>query len=679
MSLLYRNALYVLTALALFWFIPCSAILHAEEPKPMLVRAGLVRAPASMTSEWLLGQIEQARQKRMERYEELKTVCQIEKWQKERKEFFWERLGPMWEKTPLNVRVAGKLDKGAYRVEKLVFESLPNFYVTATLFLPPKDRFPNARPGVLHVCGHSEDGKAMQKYQRAAILGAINGLVVLSMDPIEQGERIMNCEGGKPFQTSSRRHDLLGPDSILTGRNAATFFVWDMIRALDCLQTRPEVDPNRLGVMGNSGGGTQTSYIMALDGRVKAAAPCCYTCSLYGKMLRTLGPQDAEQCIFGQVAFGLDHPDYSIMRAPLPTLICTTTNDYFPIEDAWQSFRQAKRIYTRFHEPGHIGIAEADGSHGYHVELREASVAWMLRLLDGRKVAVREDETMPILTGEEIRSLPEPGVSALPNAKTTHDFNRQLANDYDKTRAKDWKNLTVEKKAELVRRIAGFRSRETLPPVHEVVVPGAPNEFVLRTEPGIFLPLRFNRLPKRGERIELILSDGGTRSKRNVTEMAASDKCLVVVDLRGTGETRPVKHTYHYDQAFFGVEGYEFSLAFLLGKSFIGMRAEDLVETAVYLKGKYPDSPLSLYARENMRLVALHVAVAEQSLFDMIRFEKPETIPRFRDYVTNAPGPVPAVNLVHGVLKYYDTDDLYTACTSFFRAASPGNAVDRGH
>ena len=141
-------------------------------------------------------------------------------------------------------------------------------------------------------------------------------------------------------------HCILGVGSLLLGRNTATFRDWDGIRGLDYLESRADIDPRRLGCTGNSGGGTLTSYLMALDGRIACAAPSCYLCG-FRRLLATIGPQDAEQNIHAQIAFGMDHADYVIMRCLRPTLMCTATHDYFAVDGAWDAFRQAKRVYTR--------------------------------------------------------------------------------------------------------------------------------------------------------------------------------------------------------------------------------------------------------------------------------------------------------------------------------------------
>ena len=167
-------------------------------------------------------------------------------------------------------------------------------------------------------CGHSANGKASETYQRICILLAKNGMAALCYDPIGQGERIQRLDAaGKPAirEGSTTEHTMAGIGALLVGRQVASYRIWDGFRALDYLASRPEIDPARLGCTGNSGGGTMTAYLMALDDRIAVAAPSCYITSLE-RLFATIGPQDAEQNITGQVAAGMDHADYVTMRAP---------------------------------------------------------------------------------------------------------------------------------------------------------------------------------------------------------------------------------------------------------------------------------------------------------------------------------------------------------------------------
>ncbi len=180
-------------------------------------------------------------------------------------------------------------------------------------------------------CGHDDNGKAAEAYQRGCILLAKNGIAALCYDPIGQAERrqLIDADGKPSGPGNTTEHTMLGIGALLLGRSTAGYRVWDGIRSLDYLAERPEVDAKRLGCTGCSGGGTLTSYLMALDDRVAVAAPSCYITSLE-RLFATIGPQDAEQNITGQVAFGLDHADYLGLRAteadPGPRLDAATSS-----------------------------------------------------------------------------------------------------------------------------------------------------------------------------------------------------------------------------------------------------------------------------------------------------------------------------------------------------------------
>ena len=233
-------------------------------------------------------------------------------------------------------------------------------------------------PGVLFPCGHSVNGKAADAYQRCCALIAQNGMAALCYDPIGQGERLQLLkDDGKPgIAGSTTEHTMIGLGAWLVGESCATFMIWDGIRGLDYLASRPEIDAKRLGCTGNSGGGTLTSD------RIQAAAPSCYLCSLE-KLFATIGPQDAEQNIVGQVAFGMEHADYVSMRAPLPTLMCVATQDFFNIDGAWATFREASLVYSKMGHGERIALFEFDDKHGFSKPRREAATRWLRRWLVG--------------------------------------------------------------------------------------------------------------------------------------------------------------------------------------------------------------------------------------------------------------------------------------------------------
>ena len=112
--------------------------------------------------------------------------------------------------------------------------------------------------------------------------------------------------------------------------------------------------------------------------------------SNFKRLLETIGPQDAEQNIYGQIALGMDHAYYLMMRAPKPTLIASATKDFFDIDGTWGAFRDAKRLFQRYGAGRNIELVEVDATHGWHPMIRQASVQFMVEHLAGRITEVAE-------------------------------------------------------------------------------------------------------------------------------------------------------------------------------------------------------------------------------------------------------------------------------------------------
>ncbi len=257
-----------------------------------------------------------------------------------------EAVGGLPERTPLNARVTGTLDRGDYKIEKIIFESQPRFFVTANLYLPKKGSPPY--PAILFPLGHELGGKSHFAWQQ--VLGSLarRGYVALAWDPLGQEERMQFFDpdwNDSKFFASTVEHTELGAQCMLVGDALARYTIWDGIRALDYLLSRPEVDRTRVGATGNSGGGTHTTYLSALDDRIAVAAPSCYTNS-WRVLLDALGPQDAEQVFPGWLKKGMDFPDFIYSFAPKPFLVLSAIRDFFPIGGARETFAEATSAFT---------------------------------------------------------------------------------------------------------------------------------------------------------------------------------------------------------------------------------------------------------------------------------------------------------------------------------------------
>src|SRR6185436_10544577 len=179
-------------------------------------------------------------------------------------------IGGLPERTPLNARTVGVIERENFRIEKIIFESQPKFYVTANLYLPKKGTGPF--PAILFPLGHEAGAKSHEAWQHVLGSFATKGFVALAWDPISQGERVQFFDPdlrASRLTASTREHTMLGVQTLVTGDSIARYTIWDGIRALDYLVSRKEVDPERVGVTGNSGGGTHTAYLAAIDDRLK--------------------------------------------------------------------------------------------------------------------------------------------------------------------------------------------------------------------------------------------------------------------------------------------------------------------------------------------------------------------------------------------------------------------------
>ncbi len=644
-----------------------------------LVTCGLAWG-ASFTGkpdEMMAGYLQQQAQPRFtqwrKRYEELKTPEQIAAYQKNLREQFLKAIGGLPERTPLNGKVTGTIQRDGYTVEKVIFESQPRHYVTALLFLPDIKRFASPVPGVIVPCGHADNAKAHDAYQTMGALLALNGMAALVFDPIDQGER-SQMPAALPQLRGTTAHTTLGIDCILLGRNTARFEIWDGMRAIDYLQSRPEVDPDRIGCTGNSGGGTQTAYLMVLDDRIKVAAPSCYITGLEA-LLSTIGPQDAEQNIFGQLAFGMDHADYLMMRAPTAILICAATKDFFDIQGTWTSFRYAKRLYTRLGVPERISLLENDAEHNYNAEQRTGVVRWMARWLLGNDKPITEPK-IELLQGDEYRCTPDGQVMHLESARSTYDLNRDCEKELAARRQTLWDKTPRAEMLQRVRGVAGIRPLAELPEPkvqeRERVESNECNAQKLTIIPEDGISLTAVRLtPKQGTAANAVLyvHEAGVESDNATgSEFASAGRTVLMVSLRGTGQTQSKRGWGD----LFGPDNKDVLTAYLLGRSYVGMRTNDILTCARLLQ-KETKGPVDLVAVGHVCVPALHAAALEPQLFGSVKLVR--GLVSWANIIELGQSRNQLVNAVHGALTTYDLPDLVRTLGDRITIEQPLNAL----
>ena len=273
-----------------------------------------------MVQEYFVDQVRQVEKQADQRRAKLKTKADANAYVEEVREKIQESFGPWPEKTPLNPRITSVLERDTYKIENLTFESRPGFLVTANLYIPKGREFP--LPGVVGTCGHSANGKASRFYQSFAQGLARQGYVVLIFDPIGQGERLQYPDENlkSKIGVGVQEHLYCGNQQFLVGEFFGSWRAWDGIRALDYLLTRKEVDPKHIGVTGNSGGGTMTTWLCGVENRWTIGAPSCFV-TTFRRNLENELPADTEQCPPQALSLGLDHSDFLAAMAPKPVII----------------------------------------------------------------------------------------------------------------------------------------------------------------------------------------------------------------------------------------------------------------------------------------------------------------------------------------------------------------------
>jgi dienelactone hydrolase len=656
----------LLLALAALLFISLCAV-RAAEDLTVLPPAIDGVAPTGLLEAQLKKLAFAALDRREAEYEKIKTPEDVAAWQKRERAAFLAAIGGLPERTPLNARVTGQRDCGEYRMEKILFESQPGFLVSGLLYLPKGD---GPHPAVLMPCGHTNIAKAGELYQRASISLARAGLAVFCYDPIGQGERRqLRKPDGTPELGPTGEHQLMGIAGTPLGTGLARTMIWDGMRALDYLQSRPEIRKDKLGCTGVSGGGTQTSYLVALDDRIAAAAPACYLTG-FRRLLETLGPQDFEQNHFGQLTAGLDHADYVIQAAPRPVLIMAATRDYFDINGAWNVFRQAKRCYGRLGFPERVSLIEADTKHDLAIEFREASARWFRRWLMGSDDAWKEPGGLQPLPEKEVLCTPEGDVLRQPGARSFFDLNAAMAGPLVAERQRFWKENPLPATLAKVRELARIRPLAGIPAFNTVTAgetiqrgPVRIEKLLLRNGEGTIIPaLVFRPAQVGGPTRVYVQGDGKVADaapKGRLESLALAGETVLAVDIRGLGEMQGGKRDAGFN-ALAEPNWKSATLASLLGHSLVGLRTEDILACARFASEKWsPGQPVELTGIGEAGVPALHAVALEPQLFAGARIER--TLQSWDNVVHSSHTKNQQVNTVHRALRYYDLPELVSA------------------
>ena len=533
----------------------------------------------------------------------IRTVDELKAKQAAWRAYWLDALGEMPARTPLNARVASRAEYDGFRLENIIFESQPGVYVTAHLALPMRPHGSAALPVVLMPLGHSDAGILNPRYAAHLAIAARAGFAAFAWDPISQGERRQACDKKYDYTDNcSTEHSRLGARGWLVGWNFARFRIWDAVRAIDYVESRPDLYCSRLGIMGTSGGGTMSAYMQAFDPRVKVAFPNCYISSLR-EVIGARGCHDAEQFFFGQLQHGFNHAALLAMGQPRVALATGSRwQDYFPHVGAISTFTMFTNMTARLGFAGPYWQFHGDGPHGLPPPTRAAQVDWMRHCIQG---------------------------ASAPNPLVAYHALGGVAND-DPANSSP---LPFPKEASFCT------------PTHQVRdLPGFRSAYTLIADEAVRLAKMRTR-HTRGELREIVRRRAGVRP---------------LADLPATAQ-KPFDHPkfgWWYLPGVFGTRREnEAAMLATLGRSVVGRDAENIIIAAAAQMKANGGKPVPLVAKGWNCIAAAHAYAAEPQLFSEVRFS--EAPPSWTEQVRN-PDPThdSYAIAVWGALKDYDWPDL---------------------
>jgi dienelactone hydrolase len=585
-------------------------------------------------------------------------------------------LTPFPERTPLNVRGVGRIERPGYLIEKLIFEPRPGLPTPAHLYLPRQIEEP--APAVLYSPGHwMENGKLEPDIQVCCANLARLGCAVMVYDPIGQGERLGDWLD----------HGHLEP--LLVGITQAGLMVWESLRAIDYLAGRPEVDPGRIGMTGASGGGLNTFFTSTVDERVQVSVPVCFINTFLTVMnvQRDRNWEDGvDLCnqVPGIMALA-EMSDICGLFAPKPLCVIAGLRDWmFPIQGVRQVYADIRRIYELLGAPERVHLVEVDAEHSYEQAMRQAAYGWLIRWLkgqgDGGPIPEQACELLPapyhlaqtyiappdladlaLLRRKRYTPDPSPGLcfaegATPPPGPAITALARQAAAslppEWDPPGdAGAWRRQRAHLLEQIQALLGPFPERPLVKDrlFNQVLHQGLFAErIVFESEPGIQVPAMFLAPAKWKAYLPAVIyvDEWGKSmglSNGMIEALLAAGLAVFAIDVRGTGETAATDfeatgNALMSDRPLFGQRVYDV------------LRALDCLWRRIYIGVQIDKGRIGCVGRGAGGLLALYAAALDERWAATAVWETPAS---YQSLIVERPGFPPSIYLFD-VLHHFD-------------------------
>jgi len=651
--------------------IVCTQQLFAQQPDSVAKGLAPLNRFPRMMQEYLGAKIAEAEQKSIARLTALKTKEEAEEHVKQTRERIAHCFGPLPERTPLNPRVTSIVERDTYQIENVIFESRPDFLVTANLYVPKARKFP--LPGIVGSCGHSTNGKAAEAYQSFAQGLARQGYIVLIFDPIGQSERLQNLNDLDQSSVGAgvQEHLLCGNQQFLHGEFLGSWHAWDSMRALDYLITREEVDPKHIGITGNSGGGTMTMWLCGVESRWTMAAPSCAVTTFRRNFDNEL-PTDTEQMPPLALKHGLDHGDFLSAMAPKPVIIIAAEKDYFDVRGSIETYERLRPLWRLLGAEQNLQLFIGPNEHGFTQPNREAMYGFF-----NAQTNITKGNTEPTITiekDETLRCTPKGQVAHL-GSRTVHSFTTTAVKALA-TKRGELDTTTVRQYLAAI-----IPPLPATPPDAQILRTLTKRQYprksfityAIETEPNVHAILSriedvspLSRPAKRAGRVILYVShqssDVELREEPLIKNLLAEEPTaeFYALDVRGIGDSQPNTTGANMFLQPYGSDYFYAVHSLMLGHSLPAQRAFDILRVIEWLKS---------YGRTEVHLVARGWGTIPASLAAIVSNQVNQVtlknaLTSWSSIAETEHYSWPLSSFVPRVLKSFDLPDCYRALMS---------------
>lgn len=535
-----------------------------------------------MFPEFVRTQVDAQKAKRAAELAALRTPDDWRAAQQKTRERLSKGFGEFPQRTPLNPRTVGKLERDGYTLEKVIFESQPGYYVSGNLYVPKGRQFP--LPGIVFPCGHSDEGKAYDMYQMSGSGFALKGYVVLVFDPIGQGERGEYWDPERQEHRVRRgvaHHHYVRQPALLVDWTLTGSRMWDGIRAVDYLESRGEVDKQKLAAVGCSGGGQMGFYLTAVDERIKVCALSHPGGSCEDSNLLGLGEE-------GQYKY-----EFQSLVAPRPIrLIGGRDSGQVPVYqkslDHLLPFYQGLGVDQKRAE-----LVVVPGIHSMDQNNREAAYEWLNKWF-GKEIEGKPEGAIKPEKIEDLWCAEKGNTVAALGGETGQTLNAKRADaiyrpEPDAARLKERVNRRIGLDVATDRATPKSTSHGTVSLANLAI-----EKLSYESEPGIVVPALLLKpaAPKTDAPVYVFVSDQG-KPRTDATDslpfrLAHSGALVFALDVRGTGETGPLPVAGLARTEFTQITRAHDGAALLsagFGRTTLGMRTLDVIRGIDFLAG----------------------------------------------------------------------------------------------